>query len=827
MMDTNKKYCPKRASHLAQLLRLTALLLLGSLVSACGSGSGAAVTEIASSSTPNVSNYTGPAPATADVQNFRLAVWDNLVPNNRCGACHNDSQSPRFVRSDDINLAYDAANTVVNLTDPANSRMVTIVRGGHNCWLTDDNACADIIQGYVSDWAGEALNSSGTSITLTAPSLKAPGASKNFPESSADFGSTVYPLLTTYCSDCHSDTSTTPQQPFFASANIETAYSAVKARIDLDTPSSSRLVARLGAEFHNCWSNCSSNAMAMDDAITQLSNGIELTEIDPDLVTSMALTLPEGIVAAAGGRIETNIIALYEFQTGSGSTAFDTSGVEPALNLTLSGDADWVGGWGISMVNGKAQGSTSASAKLYQQLTSTNEYSIEAWVVPANVTQDGPARIISYSGGTDDRNFMLGQTLYDYDVLNRTDQTGADGQPVLSTPSDEEVLQATLQHVVATYTPTEGRRVYVNGVMSTPDDDQLPGLLTDWNDTYALAIGSEVDNNNRWAGTVRMLAIHSRALNVEQVQTNFEAGVGERYYLLFNVSDHVDMEDAYIVFEVSQFDSYAYLFDTPFFTVLGSENPTSIPVKGMRIGVNGREVLAGQAYANLETTIDAAAYTEAEGRLALSPLGTVVGLEKGPELDEFFLTFEELGDSTNVFVEAAPPAPQDPPNVPRAPSIGIRDFAEVNASFSAITGIATTNPNVANTFNAVSQALPISPAVEGFISSQQMAVTQLAIQYCNELVDSPSQRAEFFPGFDFNAELTEAFKDSYLVIDPLIARGIGDVNTQPNPDAVRAELTGLIDRLSSCGTSCEPDRTERVVKGTCAAVLGSAAVLVQ
>jgi len=181
--------------------------------------------------------------------------------------------------------------------------------------------------------------------------------------------------------------------------------------------------------------------------------------------------LPDGIAAASGGRFESNVIALYEFKTGSGSTAFDTSGVEPALNLTLSGDADWVGGWGIDMVSGKAQGSTSASKKLRDQLASTNEYSIEAWVVPANVTQDGPARIISYSGGTDDRNFMLGQTLYDYELLTRTDQTGPDGEPSLATPNDQEILQATLQHVVAVYDPANGRRIFVNGQLATEADN--------------------------------------------------------------------------------------------------------------------------------------------------------------------------------------------------------------------------------------------------------------------------------------------------------------------------------------------------------------------
>ena len=79
--------------------------------------------------------------------------------------------------------------------------------------------------------------------------------------------------------------------------------------------------------------------------------------------------------------------------------AYDTSGVEPALNLNLSGDVTWVGGWGINVRTGKAQGSTTASKKLHDLIRATGEYSIEAWVAPGNVAQED-ARIVSYSGGT-------------------------------------------------------------------------------------------------------------------------------------------------------------------------------------------------------------------------------------------------------------------------------------------------------------------------------------------------------------------------------------------------------------------------------------------
>ncbi|MDZ7668827.1 MAG: LamG domain-containing protein [Gammaproteobacteria bacterium] len=619
----------------------------------CGGGSGAATSENPLTTAPDVSNYSGPAPATADVQSFKLHVWDNLVPNNRCGSCHNDEQSPRFVRADDINLAYETANSLVDLTDPAMSLLVTKVRGGHNCWLAEPNACADIIESFIENWAGDTLGGVAKEVRLIAPPQQAPGSSRNYPDDPSAFETTVYPLLTDFCADCHTDSAAVPQSPFFASGDLAAAYDAAKTRMDLDAPGNSRFVLRLGEEFHNCWTDsCASDAAVMEAAIADLADGIPLTEVDPDLVTSMALGLPDGIVSSAGGRHETNVIALYEFKTGSGSQAYDTSGVEPALNLSLSGEYDWVGGWGVAFTDGKAQGPTTASSKLHDLITATGEFSLEAWVVPANVTQDGPARIVSYSGGSSTRNFMLGQTLYSYDALVRSDAADQNGEPRLSTSADDEDLQATLQHVVMTYDPVEGRRIYVNGQF-TDDLDPVPGgLLNEWDNTFALAIGSEVDNENRWAGTVRLLAVHNRVLTEEQILQNFEVGVGEKYFLLFNVSAHVGIDDAYVVFEVSQFDSYGYLFEEPFFVILDdAANPGSIPMAGMRIGLNGREVSVGQAYQNLDVTITDGEYST-NGRQTLSTLGTVVPLEQGPDEDEFFLTFEQLGASTNVVVEA-------------------------------------------------------------------------------------------------------------------------------------------------------------------------------
>ena len=807
--------------------RLASAALIAALA---GCGGGADVEELPDVNAPQASDYNGPAPATADVQAFRINLWENVRSTNRCGDCHGTGgQTPSFARSDDVNLAYAAANTVVDLSSPEDSRMVQKVAGGHNCWLTDAAACGDILTTWISAWAGDAAGG-GRQIELNAPPIQDPGASKSFPDSSALFASTVYPLLTEYCSGCHDSSAVTPQSPYFAAADVDTAYDAVRSKIDLDAPADSRLVVRLRDEFHNCWDDCATNAAEMQDAIEAFAAQIPVTQIDPTLVTSKALTLYDGTVASGGNRYENNVIAMWEFKTGSGRTAFDTSGVEPALNLNFTGTVNWVGGWGIEIVDGKAQGSTSSSRKLHDLITATGEYSIEAWVVPANVTQED-ARIVSYSAGTMARNFTLGQNLYNYTFANRSSASDANGEPALFTADADEDLQATLQHVVVTYDPVNGRRIYVNGVFTDDVDPDGGGSLADWDDTFAFVLGNEVSGDRQWQGTLRLVAIHNRTLTVDQIAQNFTAGVGEKFFLLFSVSELVNVPDAYVMFEVSQFDSYAYLFNRPTFISLDPDAlPGGFPLAGMRIGVNGAESPVGQAYRTLDLTVTNAAYTPGAGEL-LSSLGTVVALEKGPEADEFFLTFDVLGSHTNVRTDPVPLPPPDPVDGEPQPDVGVRTFDEINATMSAVTGVSANNPDVETTFTTIEQQLPTVESIEGFLSSHQVAVAQLAIEYCNALVDDGALRANYFPGFNFNLAAAQAFDTAAerdLVVDPLLARMVGSsLASQPDAADVRAELDALMDRLTACGNGCAADRTATVVKATCAAVLGSGATLIQ
>jgi hypothetical protein len=322
--------------------------------------------------------------------------------------------------------------------------------------------------------------------------------------------------------------------------------------------------------------------------------------------------------------------------------------------------------------------------------------------------------------------------------------------------------------------------------------------------------------------------VHNRALTGAQVRQNFQAGVGEKYYLLFSVSHLVDVPQAYVMFEVSQFDSHAYLFDKPTFISLdASARPGNIPIAGLRIGVNGAEVEVGQAYRTLDGAITDSEYGPLGQRL--SGIGTVIGLEKGPDGDEFFLTFDVLGSHSNVRTEPVPLAPALPADVPRPADVGLRLFDEINASFAELTGVGIAQPSVQATFEQVRQALPTTDSIDTFVSAHPVAIAQLAIQYCDALVEDAGARATYFPGFDFAAAPAVAFGASgrAIVLDALTGRMLAQgVATEPDVAAVRGELDALITRLSACGGSCPAGRTGTIVKASCAALLGSAVTLV-
>jgi hypothetical protein len=878
-----------RAAGAALLVAVTFVL------TACGGSGGGNSANPAPVSTPggNTSGfiYSGPRAQSPEIQLFQTAFYNNVVPH--CGGCHTTGGQGKTAFADtvDVNVAYNAALTVVNLQNPPTSMVVDKVGNGHNCWDVSNAACRTQMQSYVEAWASGG-GASSTSVKLTAPVDRDPNGPdinndgigdgfRSFPDLATYGSSNLYAMVKLYCSRCHSETSSVKQQPYFASDVVATSFAAIQSKIDLNDPAltnstlkaKSRLVVRLRDEFHNCWStNCANDAAAMQNAIRLLAQASPLSLLNSGAYRSKGQALGDGIVGTSGGRYEFYQIALWRFLEGEGNAAADTSGVSPAITLTLNGvegdagDYHWVGGGGIQFNGAVAYGTATASKKLFDKIAPVGAYTVEAWVLPSN-TADEDRDIVAYSDGTDKRNFMLGQTMYNYDYYNRssaTDTSGMVGQAKFSTDDNKEALQAALQHVVATYDSVGGRKVFVDGVlMSNAYTDDLGTLGNDWLPSYEMVLGNTLGLGNAFKGALRMVAVHNRALTPAQIAQNFAVKPGEKRYVMFNVSQIAGMpascttggvSNCFVYFEVSQYDNYAYLFNKPYFISLNTDisDLSGLTLKGIRIGVNGKLSPVGQSYIPVNATINTstsyvAGIEPGSGQL-LSDLGTVIPKSAGADGDLFYLEFDKIGsnaDQTPAPVVLAYAYALDGVS---AIDLGWRTFDEISASFSQLTGVpltATTGVSdaqgavtVSRVFTGIRQQLPAVENFSAYLSSHQTSVTQLAIAYCKALTNDSGYRQTFFgAGASLPGYLTGNNWDN--LANPLASKflsGGGLYGSTFTTTQVHDELIQLLThtpgdgrKAGLCtGGSCSTDTAIlNAATVACAAALANAAITLQ
>jgi hypothetical protein len=563
-------------------------------------------------------------------------------------------------------------------------------------------------------------------------------------------------------------------------------------------------------------------------AITSFASAIPATTVPSSWVISKALMLQQGIIASGGSRYDADTIAKYEFKEGSGSVAYDTSGVSPEADLTVSGKVTWDQAWGIIFGPGsRAQALTTSSQKIANLIQTTGEYSIEVWASPANITQT-KANIVSYSGSDTARDVTLGQSAAQYQAQTRSAKTDTNGNPPLLTSATADVAQAALQHIVLTYDPVNGQRLYVNGQFTGDVDPNGGGSLANWDNTFALVLGNETTGDRQWLGEIRFLAIHDSALTPAQIRQNYGAGVGQKYYLLFDVSSIVGIPQSYIMMTAAQYDNYSYLFyDPTFISLTANAQPQSIPVKGIRIGINGQIPTVGQSFSTIDTTIGGSAYTPANGQL-LSSVGAVIGVDTGVTSDMIFLSFEQLGNQTNVYVEptvpANPPATVDTPQ----PDVGVHLFAEINASMSRVTGVPVTDSTVAALYASEEQSLPAVPQINAFTASEQAAISQLAGAYCSELVSNPSYQAQLntlFPGISASlstqASLFFTGASAEDDVSVPLANALVGINGDPAYAALQNEVNSLLARVPGLSSGAT---VAVATRAACQAALGSAAL---
>ena len=262
-------------------------------------------------------------------------------------------------------------------------------------------------------------------------------------------------------------------------------------------------------------------ALTASEATQNYNAGPKGTTITPT-PTSTPIPTPTPTPGPAVTRVTSGIVALYEFEEGSGTTVNDVSGAGAPLNLTVenAGAVSWVSG-GLSINSSTIVKSAGAATKIIDAAMGTSEVTIEAWVKPANTNQSGPSRIVTLSANPSVRNFTLGQSGSYYNTRLRSTSTSVNGIPSLSTPSGS--LTTALTHVVFTRDhPSGTTRTYIHG--SQVSSGNTPSSFSNWDQSFKFGLANELTMDRTWLGELHLVAIYSRDLSASEVTQNFNAG---------------------------------------------------------------------------------------------------------------------------------------------------------------------------------------------------------------------------------------------------------------------------------------------------------------
>ena len=396
---------------------------------------------------PPVADYTGPAPANADVQAFRINLWENIKANNRCGGCHNaGGQTPKFARNDDVNLAYQAANTrrqshaARSVAHGAEGRPAATTAGSQS-----RSACADTSPSGSATGPAPAPRG-GTQIQLAGSGHQGSGRQQELPGrlGAASQLDRLYTLVrdagTANCVRCHSlELRPTPQRRSSPSARRpDEAYAA--AQVEDQSRQSGQLALRRAPARRVPQLLAARAARPTPDAMLAAINAFaerhhrHAGRSEPaDLARRSRCTTARSPPAATATKRTRS--PSTSSRPARATSPIDTSGrrtgAEPdACRATSPGSA---AGASTSRRAARRRAPPPASKKLTDLIKSTGEFTIEAWASTGQRRagrrvhrqllrrRDGAQRHARAAACTSTRR------------CTRSDKTGANGSPALLT----------------------------------------------------------------------------------------------------------------------------------------------------------------------------------------------------------------------------------------------------------------------------------------------------------------------------------------------------------------------------------------------------------
>lgn len=224
------------------------------------------------------------------------------------------------------------------------------------------------------------------------------------------------------------------------------------------------------------------------------------------------------IVTDQNLRVSHSLRILYNFDEGSGNTIFDSQNDTEKINLSINtpNNIEWLN-YGLSILSPSSISSSTSTSKIFQSIKNSNEITVELWINPTKIIQNGPARIITYSKNSMERNFGLFQNNDRYEFRLRTTATDNNGIPAIISDADKVNLSPT--HFVCTHSIDDTTKIFINGKLEKKVF--LNGTFDNWDSTFVLAIANELIDNKPWLGTYYLTAIYDRALTTSEIEHNY------------------------------------------------------------------------------------------------------------------------------------------------------------------------------------------------------------------------------------------------------------------------------------------------------------------
>ena len=212
---------------------------------------------------------------------------------------------------------------------------------------------------------------------------------------------------------------------------------------------------------------------------------------------------------------------MYDFADASGPVVRDRAGSRSPIDLKIEDLTKVRRLQGSLTVRGPTLiRSDDPPKRFIGAIKRSGAITIEAWLTPAKSNLSGPARIVTLSKDSVNRNFTLGQEGDKFDVRFRTSKTSANGLP--SSASNSDRIKEVTTHVAFTLDRDGNATIWINGEQDTTR--QVEGSFSNWDGDMRFALANEMNKSRAWLGTYHLVAIYKRALSAEEVSQNYAAG---------------------------------------------------------------------------------------------------------------------------------------------------------------------------------------------------------------------------------------------------------------------------------------------------------------